>query len=361
MKARTALFLATVAVVVGLPVAPGAAGPIITAGSGVLAQGASLQIAGSAFGTKPTPAPIRYDDFEGGTVGQKLGNGWTFNSYVPALDPVYATDILRANSTRSAKAQFINGNTLTSFVQTISPPAGKLYMDFWVNLQFGSTIPDNYKLFRLYGTYLDYPDTPFQFSISPHQFVLTSETLYYPSAEPPYWNTYTTTTGPDWNGKWQHIQSYFVMSSPHIGDGFAQIWLNGVPQIGSSESTHWMFRDTGQPPTWDSILFGYYGYATPSGYFTYWDNVYVDSTQARVEIGDVPIYAAATHREIQRATAWSNTSLNVILNRGSFPSFSGLYLYVVDSNGVASPGFALAGVGGGSSAPSTPINLRVIR
>jgi hypothetical protein len=150
------------------------------------------------------------------------------------------------------------------------------------------------------------------------------------------------------------------MSSARIGDGYAQVWLNNSPLLSTSESTHWMFRDSGQPATWDSVLFGYYGYSTSAGYATYWDNVYIDSTRARVEIGDAPTLAAATHREIQRATAWSNTSLNVTLNRGSFPSLSSLYLYVIDSTGVASPGFALASIGGGS-APSAPINLRVIR
>ena len=43
--------------------------------------------------------------------------------------------------------------------------------------------------------------------------------------------------------------------------------------------------------------------------YAYWDDVYIDTTQARVEIGDAPTYAASRHREIQLPTAWSDSSI----------------------------------------------------
>jgi hypothetical protein len=92
---------------------------------------------------------------------------------------------------------------------------------------------------------------------------------------------------------------------------------------------------------------------------TYWDSLYVDSSWARVEIGNNPVYANCTQREIQVPTSWSGSSLQVRLNRGSFPSLSGLYLFVVDANGNASAGYPLSGSGGSSTAPSAPTNLRI--
>ena len=57
---------------------------------------------------------------------------------------------------------------------------------------------------------------------------------------------------------------------------------------------------------------------------------------------DSPTWSGATHKEVQLPLAWSSTSITVQLNRGSFASLAGKYLYVVDADGkVNSQGFAL--------------------
>ena len=75
----------------------------------------------------------------------------------------------------------------------------------------------------------------------------------------------------------------------------------------------------------------------------WWDEIYVDNTRARVVIGNAATLSASTHREIQIPTAWNSNgqSIGITVNLGSFANTTGLYLFVVDSTGRVSPGFAL--------------------
>jgi len=51
------------------------AAPVVTSVS-VSPDGTTMTITGSAFGPKAQPAPLKWDTFETGTVGQTLGGGW---------------------------------------------------------------------------------------------------------------------------------------------------------------------------------------------------------------------------------------------------------------------------------------------
>ena len=88
---------------------------------------------------------------------------------------------------------------------------------------------------------------------------------------------------------------------------------------------------------YDNLYFGAYfamdKYTPTPQMWLYWDEVYIDTTQARVEIGNASSWSACTHREIQIPSSWSSSSISVTVNQGSFSDGGGAYLYVVDSNG----------------------------
>jgi hypothetical protein len=93
---------------------------------------------------------------------------------------------------------------------------------------------------------------------------------------------------------------------------------------------------------------------------SYFSEVYIDNTLARVEIGNASTFAACTHREIQIPTKWSGTSVTVTVNRGSFAVGNTVYLYVVDASGVTnSNGYAMT-IQDATSAPSPPENLHIV-
>jgi len=91
----------------------------------------------------------------------------------------------------------------------------------------------------------------------------------------------------------------------------------------------------------------------------YLDDIYFDNTRARVEIGNASTWNSCTRRELQVATAWSNTGVTFTVSPGVFNSGAQAYLYVVDAQGVAnSQGFPIT-LGEGAAAPEPPQNVTV--
>lgn len=71
----------------------------------------------------------------------------------------------------------------------------------------------------------------------------------------------------------------------------------------------------------------------------FFDDIYLQfGTQARVEMGDRPVYDDCTRLEIQPPTSWGDGSIALTVNRGSFASGSTVYLFVVRDDGSVSPG-----------------------
>ncbi|GAH76879.1 unnamed protein product, partial [marine sediment metagenome] len=73
----------------------------------------------------------------------------------------------------------------------------------------------------------------------------------------------------------------------------------------------------------------------------YWDEIYIDTTQSRVEIGNAATWSGCSHREVQIPSSWSSSSVSIDVNTGSFSNGTA-YLYVVDSSGaVNSSGYQI--------------------
>ncbi len=71
----------------------------------------------------------------------------------------------------------------------------------------------------------------------------------------------------------------------------------------------------------------------------FFDDIYLQfGTQARVEMGDRPVYEECTRLEIQSPTSWSDGSISLTVNRGRFTSGSTVYMFVVRGDGSVSPG-----------------------
>jgi len=95
-------------------------------------------------------------------------------------------------------------------------------------------------------------------------------------------------------------------------------------------------RAAGVRARWQVMQFQNYSGNIEGGSITkekiYYDDIYLQfGTQARVEIGDSPEWSACTHREIQVPSAWSDGSIKITVNQGSFQAGDTAYLFVVDS------------------------------
>jgi hypothetical protein len=337
------------------------AAPVINGYSGTFSDGQNCTISGSGFGSKPTGAPIKYDDFENGSNGSPL-SGWVTYSGGNA-PPQYDTQYLRPHSSRSARANYIG--QYNQFGIQSPTDISQVYIDFWYLYDPASPPSRNHKLFRLYA----------------------DQDQGFPNL---YANIYCDSTGGDhlsqdgvdtgnyhkyfewgWRHavkKWVHVQGYFKASSATADDGQARLWIDGIPWVNEMA---FRTRTTTNPTLWHSVWFGYwlghessqYCSASPGASYTYWDDVYVDYTQARIEVGNASTYAACTHREVQIPTAWGTNSIAINVNGGSFDPGSGLYVYVTDPNGaVNAAGYPVTlgdQTGGDTTPPNAVANLAV--
>lgn len=93
------------------------------------------------------------------------------------------------------------------------------------------------------------------------------------------------------------------------------------------------------------------------------DDLVIDNTRARVEIGDNAIFESCTHLEYQPAVTWSDTGITGPFNQGSFEAGDTVYFFVIDENGIPSAGYPVT-IGGETpqaSITNTSISHGVLR
>ena len=340
-----AALVAAAGLFTGYPQAQVAA-PVITSLSGAIADGAVLQISGTAFGTKPTAAPFKFDDFERGRHDAMV-DGWDIH---PAgTTPTFSTEVTRANSGVSVRSNFVGGHW-NSAIGIANTPLPRIYLDGWYYLDAAEPYSRNHKPFRITSQDNSEPHLDYVMFCNAPSLITSTVGILDQS-----W----LGLGPaDFAKRWAHIQGYFEESSPNARDGVMKFWVDGVRQADQLIAT----RVTGDT-RWENLWIGQYlGHDTDDACagigdaYTYWDDVYVDTSQARVEIGDAPTYETSRHREIQLPNAWTASSITITLNQGSFSDLSNLYLYVTDSAGrVNSTGFPL--ILGADRVPPTVISV----
>lgn len=333
------LLAAVCLILIGIFVVGAAAAlPVIEGGDTTIRDRTEYVISGSSFGSKPTAAPWKFDGFETGSLGAEL-SGWDL--YGDAY-PIYSQEYLRPSSSRSAKALF-NGTSNTSMFGG-APAAGmeRIFVDLWYLYEPADPASRNHKLFRLYPG--DIPGSIPNLYFNVYCRPIDSSRLMSDGVNTGNYQTGTPWTWGQADRTWVHIQAYFRPSSTTADDGEAYMWIDCVKVV---DEPNFRTRIEANPETWGSIWFGYYLSHTGAGScppsegdsFTYWDDVYVDVTQARVELGDAPTYDSCTHREIQLPTQWSSTEITVTARGGSFSVGDELYLFVIDEDGNVSDGY----------------------
>jgi len=161
------------------------------------------------------------------------------------------------------------------------------------------------------------------------------------------WNTWS-------KGEWHCLQFEFKESSMGGNDGVFRGWFDCA--VGA-DNTEIMTRED-FPQYKRPFIIGFYNAWGDTGTDRddfYIDDVYIDNTWARVELGDSSDYDFCTHREIQVPSAWSSDTITVSANVGSLGGVDELYLFVTDHDGNVSDGFLVSGVFDGPGQPGTPI------
>lgn len=342
------------------------AAPAITNISGIISNGSAITIIGTSFGTKGVGAPIKFDNFETGSAGTQIANGWyadgASNCGAPIHRPIYSTSVLRTNSTKSVQCRFDEAtdpgcagdgahySSSFGIANVPSPGLPVIYMDGWVYYNPPAIESRNVKLIRVHTAFNGSPNLFVNIycdansdGLRVDQSVGTTAKVYddcnlhgCPFLEPWHGESW-------WENNWRHVQLYLIQSGAGANDGTVKMWTDGVLD---PNQTNWNNRSSST--FWDTAFFGnYVGHdgaspcssPSPDNTYIYWDDAYVDSTLAHVELGNNPVYNNCTVREIQPTTAWSSTSITVTANKGSFSDITSNYFFVVDRSGNVSSGF----------------------
>jgi hypothetical protein len=330
------------------------AAPSISNISGTVDQDSQITVNGTLFGAKTAAVPKLYDDFEDGIDSNLWSNP-------------YALSTSTANTRGGADGRnlFLNVTTWGMCLdqKTTMEPAygGKFYASYWVRLggnwNWNDTVWSNgFKIMRFYG---GASDSEFCWSQVGNGLYLSNN-----SGQVQYNITqYSWTPKTHMQvGQWYHFEFEIqVPSSSSSTDGKARFYVNGTNQsainLDPSDNLDWIVSSVGN---WRFFRFGWhYNFGGPptAGTEIYFDDGYADNSWARVVIGNNANYSSCTKTELQIPSSWNSNQVTCSVKRGSFAVGQTAYLFVIDPNGVPSPGYPITiGSGGDSAAPTISLH-----
>lgn len=330
------------------------AAPTVSSVSGTLSSGQTVTISGSGFGSKPQAQPVLWDDFEGGVSGQ-LVTGQAAKA--GRWDSGTGSDMVTYSTTKprtGKQSAFHNFMSTQNASLAKNMTFDRLYMDFWMLVEYSGNKSRNFKPWRFYGDsdrlQLDY-------------VWLCNGQLTNRVQENAGWSQ------GDWGGDtyknntWMHVQLIYSQSSPGVANGTIRHYVDSKKHGLDSGAIVTQMKAA----QFDQIRIGHYwakdGISDcPSnpGSRVYVDDVYIDTSWARVELGNASTYAASTQREIQVPSSWADGKISVKFNPGKFSSGSTAYLYVTDANNNTSPGIAIKiGDAATEVKPNPPTSVQV--
>jgi len=336
------IMLAIVFIFIFVGVGPNVlAAPVVSSVSGALSDSQTITIVGTGFGTKTTAGPMLFGDFENGTSGQSItssgpvihqGGLSSYSSWdtsganaisINTTSPV-------ANSTKHARVSFPNSSAWYSFVSVpynFSTAGQKIYISFDLRYSIASELPRQSKALIYYNT-------------------ASADRLYmstaYGRCESGGWRLHVTqgggdrgmsTSGSEINNEWVRLENYIIQSGVSQSNGS---WTGSIIRASEIDSTNRTGTLRTDSTNWTQLALGgaYYDMCDSSDPGTVdVDNIYIDTTPQRVEIGNASTWAATTNREILLPTAWSDSSITATNRQGRFNAGQTAYLYVVDSAG----------------------------
>jgi hypothetical protein len=312
--------------------------PDVTGVEGAAQSGRTFRLFGADFGTKARPGPLRWDDFQDGALGARLqdfAEGGQFNlQAAETRRPTYSDGRQRFPGDVSALQDYSERNNKGMMVLQ---DFERMYATFWAYRDdYAGTAMDvtNCKLFgNFYNGVTGVPESRWD------------EYWFNGTGHLQMNDCNASNVGNNWVGshpylnQWIRVERYFDYGDPGQPNGYAYGMVNGE-MIGELNG---VFRTNACA---DDLLGGfvmgnYFRTEDGSGALLrqYISEMYVDTTLARVEIGDDADWNRCSKREIQLPTAWINGVVSIEFNSGSFQAGDQAYAFVVDRDGNASAGY----------------------
>lgn len=313
--------------------------PLINTPPKTLSPGQQVTIIGSGFGVKSPAAPIIWANFNNGSVSpSSLGQRISWD----------ASDFTNVNTTN------LLPNSTGNVVGVWNSNIGAKSFSFRIDKTYWSTV------YHFQKRYFDFDATGNQkywrlWPVSGSNDMLA---LWHGATAGGglCYNEYEASTGI--SGNVNGYQGSFPGKNQWIQEEFTWKFAggNGLNKVGTPDPTgctgYWDYRvngvanqhrenvcnSTNNQVQLRTDNFTDSAYLPPDGSKVYMDDIYIDDTLARVMIGNNSTLATSTHIEPQIPSAWSDTSITVTVNMGSFQTGESVYLFVVDASGTASAG-----------------------
>lgn len=316
--------------------------------NGVPSNGNIVRILGEGFGKKNPAAPLKWDNFENGEIGKKLENGW-YTETREGPHPTYVNDILRKGSSVSVKQDYTYGIQYNNIFGLVNQSVDKVYITFYKYVTTSGGGCRNHKPIGLRGGSPGQWDTPeFRHDIYPetksgHCYGADCNGKIVANS---WKNGYKFPTG-----TWNRVEYYVDMGTPGTATGAWYFWWDHVLQ---NSWINFVYRSSSC--NWSNIYIqGFFARDRNNAAAYIWnDDVYIDITQARVEISDTETWSTNQHREIQIPISWSDNSIDFQFNQGSFENGDQVYLFVIDSNGAVNVNGYPVKIGYNVDAPASP-------
>lgn len=355
--------------------------PSVLETSGTLENGSTVDISGAGFGNM-NGSMITWDDFESQLAGSPI------MSASPKVGPTYHTysNNILGNSTgisfsadrghsgnESAKIDWTAaGSRNASFGWGGQGPYSSLYISYWRYMNYPNQIlptTTNHKQFYIFGT--ESGPTPQAISYVPaggQAWGISNNNGAIPTAGGfQYVNGVNYGIAKDWIhtintwNRWEYWIKLNTTLTCTMGtdcDGQRTEWID-AQQYFADLKYQWT-NNAGRYQEFNlGTMHGQSG--SPDVGQAYFDDLYIATTQARVEIGDAATWNTCNHREIQIPVSWTDSLIQIKINQGTFPLNIPVYLYVVDSNGnVNANGYQLSLIDSSNmTAPAAPNGLFV--
>lgn len=348
------------------------AAPSITSVSGTVADGNSITVTGSGFGSNG-PKIILFDDFGRGSAGEAFSSDATVGTWSSMRGYVWTDSALSKG--RGARLITPNGHVNNN----------KLFNGEYSEVFVSSRayVPNGYR-FPMADADKKMP----KISALKHHWVYygnygyaagKGHDIFGPNWTGTAWHTTTTNENKDyvyqqWKNpgwewgkpvRWSHWWKGDPNNNPHNTKGYFQ-GITSTQQViskwdsGNMDGKTWLsqsYESEGMPYAWDRLsIVGYFrsGSSYPQHNYVI-DDVYLavgPNSAARVEIGNKSDYQTCTKMAISTPTSWSNTKINVTIREGNFNPGEKAYLFIVDANNSPSAGRAVT-FGGTSTSSST--------
>lgn len=347
------LFSFWLTVLCGLFPINGWTAPTISLAPPSVSHGQSIAITGLGFGTKSPAQPYLWAPFEGSINPSSLGTktSWDVNESMAYNSSEGAGGKGCAKATDNSGTWTLGVNT--NGVIGWNDFSQKMYLFRKVKINFPID-NKNWKSWRLWANNYTYPNIYIQLGSSMN--LMNQES----------------------NSSCGYLQNGDAARNNQLNNFASEELIMRANSGAGVEDSSFVYTSNGTTVTNDTscdldralaqmvLIFPAHGVIANatmgSSDRTWYDDIYLDNTWARVMIADASTWAASTHKEPQIPSAWSVSNITVTVNSGTFTTGQQAYLYVVDSTGaVNSNGYpiTIGSSGGGSGDTTPPTNVAI--